>query len=176
MLFKRALAIKERTLGKDHFETAGDMRRLSSLYEDQSRYTEAELLAGRTLTILEKEYGQNNPVRLLDALEDYARLLRRLGRSNKATGFEVRAKEIRAKHNIWVPTQIATPNSPGVFVDPRQVSPAAVNPANVSPENVQIINPPPSPGKVKEGTSTAPSTSRESKKPAKKKPRKRSNN
>ncbi|MCI0390740.1 MAG: tetratricopeptide repeat protein [Acidobacteria bacterium] len=167
-LFKRALAIREKVSGKDHVDTAGDLQRLSLLYEEQGRYAEAEPLANRALTILEREFGQKNPYRTLSALENYARILRKIGRRNEAAVAEAKAKAMREKFKIYTPTQTATPNaSPSPAVDPRQMEQALPNSANVNPANVSIEGKP--------GNSPVPPVPPESKKPVKPKPKKRSN-
>jgi tetratricopeptide (TPR) repeat protein len=170
-LFKRALAIREKVSGRDHLDTAGDLQRLSSLYEEQGRYAEAEPLINRALAILEKEFGQNNPRRTLPALENYATLLRKLGRTNEAVVIEAKAKEIRDKfNNSFTPNLQASPNQ---SVDPSQVQPATVNTPNVNPANVSTA-PPPIPAGGRDGAPSQPPSPPKSK-PAKPKPKKRSN-
>jgi tetratricopeptide (TPR) repeat protein len=97
VLFKRALAIRESVAGKEDLGTAGELQRLALLYAEQNRYPEAEPLSKRALAVLEKEFGQNNPVRTLPILENYANVLRKLGRLEEAQTLETRAQEIRAK-------------------------------------------------------------------------------
>ena len=97
VLFKRALAIRESVAGKEDLGTAGELQRLALLYAEQNRYPEAEPLSKRALAVLEKEFGQNNPVRTLPILENYANVLRKLGRLGEAQTLETRAQEIRAK-------------------------------------------------------------------------------
>jgi tetratricopeptide (TPR) repeat protein len=97
VLFKRALAIRESVAGKEDLGTAGELQRLALLYAEQNRYPEAEPISKRALAVLEKEFGQNNPVRTLPILENYANVLRKLGRLEEAQTLETRAQEIRAK-------------------------------------------------------------------------------
>ncbi len=172
-LFKRALAIREKVSGKDHLDTSGDLQRLSSLYEEQGRYAEAEPLIKRALAIIEREFGQNNPSRALPALEDYARLLRKMGRRNEAFALEARAKAIRDKFNSFTPNQMAFPNqsvTPNQGLNPAQVSPAGVNSPGMP------INPPPVSIDGRTNAPPPPPPPPTSKKPAKPKPKKRSNN
>src|SRR5262249_24810055 len=139
---KRALAIREKVSGTDHLDTAGDLQRLSSLYEEQGRYAEAEPIINRALAILETEFGQNNPRRTLQALDTYAPVLRKLGLQNEAVVIEAKAKTIREK-NRFPPTQQISPNQsaiPNQTVDPSQVDPATVNSPNVNPANVNPAN------------------------------------
>jgi tetratricopeptide (TPR) repeat protein len=111
-LFKRALAIREKVSGIDHLDTAGDLWRLSLFYEEQGRYAEAEPLVNRALAILEKEFGQNNPRRTLPALENYAKLLRELDRTNEAAVVEAKAKAIRDKFKISFTPQPVSDSQP----------------------------------------------------------------
>ena len=97
VLFKRALTIRESAGGKEDLSIAGELQRLALLYAEQNRYPEAEPLSKRALAILEKEFGQNNPARMLPILVNYASVLRNLGRLKEAQTLETRAQEIRAK-------------------------------------------------------------------------------
>jgi tetratricopeptide (TPR) repeat protein len=173
-LFKRALAIREKVSGIGHLDTAGELQRLSSLYEEQGRYPEAEPLIIRALQILEKEFGQNNPPRTLPTLENYAALLRKLGRANEAAVIEAKAKTIRDKfNNSFTPNLQATPNQsavPNQRPDPSQIEPATVNSPNVNPPNVST-SPPPIPAGGRDGAPSRPPTS----KPENPKPKKPSN-
>src|SRR5262249_42277990 len=60
-VYKRALAIQEKTLGPDHPDVATSLNNLADLYEDQGRYAEAEPLFQRSLAIWEKELGPDRP-------------------------------------------------------------------------------------------------------------------
>jgi Tetratricopeptide repeat len=66
------------------------------LYRDQGRYAKAEPLARRALAIREKALGPEHP-KLATALENFASLLRNLGRSEEGATLEARARAIRAK-------------------------------------------------------------------------------
>ena len=61
------------------------------------RIAEAEPLYKRALAIWEKALGPEHP-NVVNGLENYAALLRKTGRTTKATEMEARAKAIRAKH------------------------------------------------------------------------------
>ena len=50
-LYKRALAIREKTLGPDHPDVANSLNNLAGLYQDQRRYADAESLYKRTLAV-----------------------------------------------------------------------------------------------------------------------------
>ena len=62
-LYRRALVIYEKALGKDHFNVAQTLNNLAVLYEtsSQARYAEAEGLYRRALVIYEKALGDNHP-------------------------------------------------------------------------------------------------------------------
>jgi len=63
---------------------AGELQRLAVLYAEQNRFAEAEPVSKRALAILEKEFGQNNSVRTLPILDNYANVLRKLGHLEEA--------------------------------------------------------------------------------------------
>ncbi len=96
LLFKRALAIREKALGPEHPDVATSLNSLAGLYRTQAKYTLAEPLLKRALAILEKALGPKHPdVALI--LENYAGLLREMNREAQAVQMEVRAKAIREK-------------------------------------------------------------------------------
>jgi tetratricopeptide (TPR) repeat protein/tRNA A-37 threonylcarbamoyl transferase component Bud32 len=78
-LFQRAIAVREKALGAQHPDLARTLTGLAGLYEKEGRWAEAEPLARRGLAILEKALPPAHPL-LLDAREQYARVLRATGR------------------------------------------------------------------------------------------------
>ena len=60
-LFRKALAIQERTLGPDHPATANTLNNLSTYLDRRGRSQEAEPLQRRALDILEKSLGPLHP-------------------------------------------------------------------------------------------------------------------
>ncbi len=60
-LYKRALAILERTSGPDSAMMAPELNNLAALYERQERYAEAEPLFKRALSLREKASGAAHP-------------------------------------------------------------------------------------------------------------------
>jgi tetratricopeptide (TPR) repeat protein len=60
-LFRRALAIREKTFGPDHRGTAASLNNLALLYMDRGRYAEAEPLYRRALAIHERVSGAGHP-------------------------------------------------------------------------------------------------------------------
>src|SRR5215831_2077948 len=60
-LYKRALGIREKTLGPDHPDVASSLNSLAALYRAQGKYTEAEPLYQRALMIRERALEPDNP-------------------------------------------------------------------------------------------------------------------
>ncbi len=60
-LFRKALAIQERTLGPDHPATANTLNNLSTYLDRRGRSDEAEPLQRRALSILERKLGPLHP-------------------------------------------------------------------------------------------------------------------
>jgi tetratricopeptide (TPR) repeat protein len=60
-LFKRSLAIQEKSLGPDHPFVATSLKNLAFLYQNQGRYSDAEPLCLRSLAIREKSFGPDHP-------------------------------------------------------------------------------------------------------------------
>jgi tetratricopeptide (TPR) repeat protein len=60
-LYQRALAIKERVLGKEHPSTATGLNNLALLYYNQGKYEQAEPLFKRALAIRERVLGKEHP-------------------------------------------------------------------------------------------------------------------
>ena len=64
-LYRRALAISEKTLGAEHPDTATSLNNLAGLYRAQGRYGDAEPLVRRALAIAEKVLGAEHPTTVL---------------------------------------------------------------------------------------------------------------
>jgi tetratricopeptide (TPR) repeat protein len=60
-LYRRALAIREMSLGPDHPDVAYPLNNLANLLDDTNRRAEAEPLFRRALAILEKSLGPDHP-------------------------------------------------------------------------------------------------------------------
>jgi tetratricopeptide (TPR) repeat protein len=58
---QRLLAIREKTLGRDHPNVATPLNNLAVLYRNQGRYADAEPLYQRSLAIYEKVLGRDHP-------------------------------------------------------------------------------------------------------------------
>jgi tetratricopeptide (TPR) repeat protein len=78
-LFKRAIAIGEKTLGPEHPDLAIRLNNLAMLYQDQGKYEEAEPLFKRALAIYEQKFGSAHPgTRTIR--ENYSILLRTMNK------------------------------------------------------------------------------------------------
>ena len=58
---KRALAIDEKSFGKDHPDVATDLNNLAQLYKATNRYQQAEPMMRRALKIFENSLGPDHP-------------------------------------------------------------------------------------------------------------------
>jgi len=82
-LLRRALAINEASLGKDHSAVAAALNNLAQLLQATNRLGEAEPLLRRALTIVlafQRDTGQAHPHRHA-AIASYRRLLTAMGRT-----------------------------------------------------------------------------------------------
>jgi CHAT domain-containing protein len=95
-LYKRSLAILEKTAGADSSEIAPELNNLAALYERQSRYAEAEPLFKRALMLREKSLGQNHPD-VGQSLNNLATLYERQDRHSDAEPLFKRALVIYQK-------------------------------------------------------------------------------
>ena len=77
-LYKRALAIYEKSLGPEHPDVAWSLNELALLYDKQGKYAAAEPLYKRALAIYEKSLGPEHP--------DVAWTLNNLGKIYQAQG------------------------------------------------------------------------------------------
>ena len=77
-LFKRALALREKSLTPGHPDIAQSLNNLATLYEKQDRHTDSEPLFKRALAIYQKAAGPEHPA--------VATLLNNLGQVDKVQG------------------------------------------------------------------------------------------
>jgi tetratricopeptide (TPR) repeat protein len=94
-LYKRALAIREKTLGPDD-KLVETLSNLAILYRAQKQHQQAEPLLQRVLTILEKTLGPEHPD-VDQALNNLARLYEAQGQYAKAAPLYQRLLAIREK-------------------------------------------------------------------------------
>ncbi len=95
-LWKRSLAISEKTLGAGHSEVVDTLGNLAVVYKEQGRYAEAEGLLKRALTINEKARGGNHPSGA-NTLHNLADLYQEQGKYADAEGLYKRSLAIREK-------------------------------------------------------------------------------
>src|SRR2546427_1942840 len=87
-LYKRALAIREKTLGPDHPEVATSLNNLAVLYHDERKNAEAEALYKRALTIQEKTLGTDH-LEVATSLNNLDRKSTRLNSSHSQISYAV---------------------------------------------------------------------------------------
>lgn len=89
---RAALAEAERVLGAEHADTFMSLNNLAALYQDQSRYGEAEQLYSRALEARERVLGAAHPD-TLSSFNNLASLYRDLGRYAEAEQLDRRGLE-----------------------------------------------------------------------------------
>ena len=92
--FERSLRIDETAYGLNHPEVGDVAYNLADMYCRQGKYSEAEPFFQRSLVIREKTLKPDDP-RLVDTLEAYAALLRKISHVAEAEKLEIQAKSIR---------------------------------------------------------------------------------
>ena len=82
-LYRRALAIDEKSFGPDHPKVATDLNNLALLLRATNRLAEVEPLYRRALAIFEKCFGPNHP-HFRTTMNNYATLLAAMSLSEDA--------------------------------------------------------------------------------------------
>jgi CHAT domain-containing protein/tetratricopeptide (TPR) repeat protein len=95
-LYLRALAIREKVLGKDHPNTALSLNNLAAVYESQGKYEAAEPLFLRALAINEQVLGKDHPTTAA-SLNNLAALYKSQGKYGAAEPLYLRALAINEK-------------------------------------------------------------------------------
>jgi tetratricopeptide (TPR) repeat protein len=93
--WKRAIAIREKAQGPDHWELATPLNNLGVFYVEQGRHAEAAPLLKRAVAIREKSKGADDPG-LASDLEQYATVLGR-ARTDPEAKAEIQALNARAR-------------------------------------------------------------------------------
>ena len=101
-LYRRAIAIQERTIG-DHPDLARTCRELAMLYQARGDFPQAETWYRRAIAIQEKTIGDHPE--LARTLDNYALLLRKSKRDPEAQAAEDRARQIRRADEHPTPDQ-----------------------------------------------------------------------
>jgi tetratricopeptide (TPR) repeat protein len=89
-IYRRALAIFEKTFGPEHYEVASNLHNLAAVLCTRGDLDEAEKLYRRALVIKEKLLGEDSPDAAL-TLNNLGALLSRAGRPKEAAGLLQRA-------------------------------------------------------------------------------------
>src|SRR5262249_18374748 len=114
-LYRRALAVEEKTLGPETAEVFKTLANLAYTYYQQRRYEDAELFYIRSLKIAETSVGAAHPEAIV-ALDNYGEVLRKLHRKAEAKKVEARVRELRARSGEENPGKYA--------VDWRELKPS----------------------------------------------------
>jgi tetratricopeptide (TPR) repeat protein len=94
-LYKRSLAIREKTLGPDHEDVATSLNNLAELYRSQERYADAEPLLKRSLAI--REAANPDDPAAAPAMANLAALYDNQGRYAEAEPLSKRALAVLDK-------------------------------------------------------------------------------
>ncbi|MBE9004106.1 CHAT domain-containing protein [Fortiea sp. LEGE XX443] len=95
-LAERALAIREKVLGKEHPDVATSLNNLAFLYQRQGKYQQAESLYQRSLAIRKKVLGKEHPA-VATSLNNLAELYRAQEKYQQAEPLYLRALAIWEK-------------------------------------------------------------------------------
>jgi CHAT domain-containing protein/Tfp pilus assembly protein PilF len=95
-LVQRSLAIREKSLGKDHPDVALSLNNLAALYEAQGKYSEAAPLYQRSLAIVEKALGKDHSD-VATSLNNLALLYKKQGKYSEAEPLYQRSLAIDEK-------------------------------------------------------------------------------
>mgnify|MGYP001178068917 CR=1 FL=1 len=97
-LYREALAQAQKSLGPDSMDTARILNELAYLYYHQGQLEQSRTFYEWAVASTERAAGENNPL-LAACLKDYAQVLRRLGRNDRALEVESRAGKILSSSN-----------------------------------------------------------------------------
>jgi tetratricopeptide (TPR) repeat protein len=95
-LYRRTLAIREKTQGPEHLEVASALNNLAGVLREEGRYAEAEPLYARALAIRERKLPTDHPD-IAASLNNLASNYRAMNKYEEAKPLYVRALEIRRK-------------------------------------------------------------------------------
>ncbi len=90
-----ALKIRETSEGVDSIQISTSVKNLARLYYFQKRFDVAEPLFVRAVSLRVRALGRNHP-RVADVEEQYAKLMRKVGRDAEAEELEQHVKEVRS--------------------------------------------------------------------------------
>jgi len=92
-ILEKALAIRQRILGKEHFDVATNLNNLAVLYQNQGRYVEAETLYRQALDMSKRLLGEEHP-HIATSLNNLAFLYQSQGKYAEAETFYHQALEM----------------------------------------------------------------------------------
>jgi tetratricopeptide (TPR) repeat protein len=98
-LFKRALVIKEKALGKDHLDVVAPLNGLAFVYRNQGKNADAEPLYKRALAIREKALGADHPY-VADSLNNLAGINQSQGKYADAEGLYQRVLQSTKRRSV----------------------------------------------------------------------------
>jgi len=104
-LYRRSLAIWEKSLGPDDLAAAAILNKLAMLYHDQGQYAQAEPLYRRSLAIREKSLGPDHP--------DVATSMNNLAELYRAQGQYAQAEPLY-RHSLAIQEKSLGRDHPGV--------------------------------------------------------------
>ena len=115
--FSESLAVRERYLGLEHFETLGSMNNLASALYSQGKYDEAEEMHRQALGITEKVLGLVHPS-TLTSMNNLALVLDSQGKYDEAEEMHRQALEIKEKVlGLEHPDTLASMNNLALVLD-----------------------------------------------------------
>lgn len=94
--YRRALAIKEKAIGREHVDLASTINNLANVSQELGKLAEAEAFYSRAIAIREKAQGKENPA-LAQTLNNLAVLYRTQGNYRKAEDLFYRVIAIKEK-------------------------------------------------------------------------------
>lgn len=92
--YEESLALRQKSLGENHPDTAQTLNNLAYLYKSMSKYERAEALFLESLQLREKILGDNH-IDVAQTLNNLADLYTRIGQFTKAEAFLEKALKIR---------------------------------------------------------------------------------
>ena len=112
--YKKVLAVREKTLGPEHPDTASSLSGLALLYRAMGKYQKAEQLYERALTINEKNLGAEHPDTAI-TLNNLALLYAAMRYYKKAEPLFTRAASILSRNEVLLVQEASTLNNLGAL-------------------------------------------------------------
>lgn len=107
--YQKALELKTRLFGEEHYETAFCFQNLAAVHSARKQYDQAEPLYLKAISIKEKTHGENSE-ELLTSLKNLLMLFQKMDRKEEAEKLEARIKSIEPPPanpgDIWQSVQL----------------------------------------------------------------------